>query len=80
MTIATHALDHAAPVAAQTTLGFKIAGIAFAAVVPALFWVALFAGAASLAGVTVAASALVLPGAAVTLFLTAVCAPIMLKA
>ncbi len=80
MTIATHALDHAAPVAAETTLGFKIVGIAFAAVVPALFWIGLFAGAASLAGVTFAASALVLLGAAIMLFLAAVCAPVILKA
>ena len=80
MTIATHALDRAAPVAAETALGFKIAGIAFAALVPALFWVALLAGAASFFGVTFAASALVLTGTAITLFLTAVCAPVMLKA
>ena len=80
MSLATHALDRAATETTQPTLGVKLAGLAVATLVPAMFWVAVLAGTASLFGVTFAASALAMTGAAIALFLAAVCAPVMLPA
>lgn len=58
----------------------QIAGLLLAMTLPALFWTALIAGGAGLAGIAVTASALVLTGTAIAAFLCAVCAPIMLRA
>ena len=59
---------------------FKAAGLAAAMVLPALFWVAVIGGLGHAAGFSFAASGLALTGTAISLFLGAVCAPIMLKA
>lgn len=58
---------------------FKAAGLAFAALVPALFWTGVIAAAGPMLGYAVAPAALVALGASITLFLTAVCAPIILR-
>ncbi len=58
----------------------QIAGLLAAMTIPAMFWTALIAGGASLAGMAVTASALVLTATAIAAFLGAVCAPIMLRA
>jgi hypothetical protein len=58
----------------------KLAGIAVAALFPALFWTGLALGIGSLMGVTIAASTLIVSGSSIALFLGAVCAPIMLRA
>ncbi len=58
---------------------FKAAGLAFAAVVPALFWVGVIATAGPTLGYTFPPAALMALGATIALFLTAVCAPIILR-
>lgn len=58
---------------------FKATGLAFAALVPALFWTGLIAAAGPLLGYAVPPAALMALGATIALFLTAVCAPIMLR-
>lgn len=58
---------------------FKAAGLALVAIVSALFWMGFIAAAGNALGYTVPVSALVAVGSAIALFLTAVCAPIMLR-
>ncbi len=77
MTIAGQTLDAAAAPAGQV---FKFAGVVLAMAIPALFWTAVLAIAAPAAGIAATASALGLTGAAIALFLGAVCAPVMLRA
>ncbi|MBK9079694.1 MAG: hypothetical protein WBP38_14100 [Hyphomicrobium sp.] len=60
-------------------LAYRLAGLAFATVLPAAFWVVVAASIANAVGVTIAASALVAVGAVIALFLGSVCAPIILK-
>ena len=59
---------------------FKVIGLAIVTVLPALFWTALLAASGHAVNVTFAPSALALTAAAITLFLAAVCAPIMARA
>jgi hypothetical protein len=79
MRASTHLLT-AAAAGADRDQSAQIAGLLAAMTLPALFWTALIAGGASLAGIAVTASALVLTGTAIAAFLGAVCAPIMLRA
>ena len=58
---------------------FKAAGLAFAAIVPALFWMGILAAAGPAFGYTIAPAALMALGTAIAVFLAAVCAPIMLR-
>lgn len=58
----------------------SLAGVVAASVMPSLFWVALIAAAGNVLGFVIPASALVATGAAISLFLAAVCAPLMLRA
>lgn len=58
----------------------RLLGVLIAACLPALFWTAAAAGTGAFFGVTFALSSLLLAGAAIAVFLGAVCAPIMLKA
>lgn len=64
-------------ISGQSTWIFRSVGLALVTLLPALFWTAVAATAGRLFGVTFAPTALVLTGAAITLFLAAVCAPIM---
>lgn len=58
---------------------FKAAGLAFAGLVPALFWTGIIAAAGLMFGYRVAPAVLVALGGAIALFLIAVCAPIILR-
>ena len=64
-------------ISAQSTWIFKSLGLALVTVLPALFWTALIATAGHVFGIVFAPAALLLTAAAITLFLAAVCAPIM---
>lgn len=64
-------------ISGQSTWIFKSVGLALVTLLPALFWTALIATAGRFLGVTFAPAALLATGAAITLFLAAVCAPIM---
>jgi hypothetical protein len=77
-TVETVAMDRKA--LDRNTLAYRLVGLAVATVLPALFWVALAVSLGHAAGVTFSALALTLVGGAITLFLSAVCAPIILKA
>ena len=79
MRASTHILT-AAAAGAYRDHSAQIAGLLAAMTIPAMFWTALIAGGASLAGMAVTASALVLTATAIAAFLGAVCAPIMLRA
>jgi hypothetical protein len=78
MTAAT-ALEVRHTASAQDQLVFRCAGLAVATVLPALFWVSIAAAVSNAMGTELSAQALAVTGAAITLFLAAVCAPIMLK-
>lgn len=82
MIAARSAADTVRPAAAArgyNDRAFKAAGLAFAAILPAMFWTLLVAFAAPVLGYAVAPAALVALGCAIALFLAAVCAPIMLR-
>ncbi|MEQ1718553.1 MAG: hypothetical protein ABL907_21645 [Hyphomicrobium sp.] len=64
----------------QSAHSAKVAGVLFAAIVPALFWVTLIAITANAFALTIAPVALAVTGSAIALFLAAVCAPLMLRA
>ena len=59
---------------------FKVAGLAVAMLVPALFWVAVIAAVSNVASFPIGANSLTIVGAAISLFIGTVCAPLMLKA
>ena len=67
------------PALATSPLAFRLTGLAFATVLPALFWIALAAEFAHVTNTHVAALALLMAGTAIASFLAAVCAPIILK-
>jgi ABC-type Fe3+-siderophore transport system permease subunit len=80
MTALTNAVLEAPAAAVPKSHLPKIAGVLFAAIVPALFWVAMIALIANVFGLTVTPMVLALTGSAISLFLAAVCAPLMLRA
>ena len=59
---------------------FKIAGLAMAALLPAIFWTALLASVGGYFGLNISPSGLACTGGAIGLFLTAVCAPLIANA
>lgn len=71
-------LAHAAEAVASGQ-AYRVAGLLFASIVPALFWMAVAGSVALAAGVAVTAKALTAAGAAIAVFLGYVCAPIMLR-
>lgn len=73
----TQTLSHEAP---ESPLLYRLAGLAFATVLPALFWVSVIAMLAPLAGTTPSAMALIMTGCAIGVFLGSVCAPLVLGA
>lgn len=77
-TVETAAADRKSLV--RNALAYRLSGLAIATVLPALFWVAFAAGFGHVAGVTFSAMSLALFGSAITLFLGAVCAPLILNA
>lgn len=82
MIAARSAADTISPAAAArgyNDRAFKAAGLAFAAILPAMFWTVLAAAVAPVLGYAVAPAGLVALGCTIALFLTAVCAPIMLR-
>lgn len=80
MTAATHAvLASAKPAGVSSGLAAQLTGVAIAALVPALFWVGVIAGAGTMLGYAIPAQALFATGAAIAAFLAAVCAPLMLR-
>lgn len=84
MTAATSALElksltgHATETASP--LVYRLAGLALATVLPALFWVAVAASLGNAAGIQFGATGLILTGTTIAVFLGSVCAPIVLKA
>ena len=60
-------------------LAYRLASLAFATVVPAVFWVVTANWIAKVAGVQVPFAALLAVGMAIAAFLGSVCAPIVLK-
>lgn len=58
----------------------RVAGVALASILPALFWMFIGSGIAQIAGIHVTASALIASGCVIAAFLGYVCAPIMLRA
>lgn len=69
-----------AALATGNDVAAKAFGVFLAACLPALFWTAAAAGVGALVGMTFALSSLLIAGSAIAAFLSAVCAPIMLKA
>lgn len=59
---------------------YRVAGLLFASIVPALFWMMIAHGVAHVAGFAVTTSALAATGVIIAAFLGYVCAPIMLRA
>ena len=57
----------------------RVAGLVFASIVPALFWMAIARGVAHVAGISVTLTALMATGTMIAAFLGYVCAPIMLR-
>ena len=80
MTAATQTLQSHTLAMPGDGRSFKVAGLAFAMLVPALFWVAVIAAVGHAVGFSMTASGLVIVGAAICLFIGTVCAPLMLKA
>ena len=59
---------------------FKIGGLALAALVPALFWTLVVGSVGRYFGFELSPSALAYTGSGIGLFLTAVCAPLIVNA
>lgn len=59
---------------------YRVAGLLFASIVPALFWMMIAHGVARFAGIAMTATALAATGGMIAAFLGYVCAPIMLRA
>lgn len=72
-------LTSAAPVLTSRQL-YRIAGVLFASIVPALFWMMMASGVAHIAGIHLTTTVLTTTGCAIAAFLGYVCAPIMLRA
>lgn len=79
MTAATSVLGAQASGIGASPLAYRLAGLAFATVLPAFFWVALAATVSPAFGVTLTPSALITAALVIALFLGSVCAPIVLK-
>ena len=79
MTAAAQSIESSTIALPQGGLVFKLMGLAIVTIFPALTWLAIVAGAGHAAGYDFAATSLALTGAAIGLFLAAVCAPLMLK-
>jgi hypothetical protein len=79
MTAATRAVEIQSSQLTEHRLLYRLIGLSVAALMPALFWVAVVAGIGHAAGLTPTAPALAVLGASIAVFLGAVCAPIMLK-
>lgn len=79
MSLSMGPVRYAAPDAARTVQLNTLAGIAFAALLPALFWPFVLNFALAQFGVVVSVAALFASGAAIALFLTTIIAPIMLR-
>lgn len=80
MTAATTAIDLKPSEMTASPLVYRLAGLAFATVLPALFWVAMAVFIGQAAGVQFGASVLILTGTSIAVFLGSVCAPIVLRA
>jgi hypothetical protein len=79
MTAATSALDVQSSVIVASPLVYRLAGLAFATVLPAFFWVTFASTVGPAFGVTLTPLELIIAGSAIALFLGSVCAPIVLK-
>jgi hypothetical protein len=80
MTAATSAVVLQPSEVVASRLFYRLAGLAFATMLPAFFWVTLAAMVGPSVGITLSASALIFTGVAIALFLGSVCAPIVLSA
>ena len=80
MTATTSVLEAHLEAPAQDQMVYRFAGLAVATVLPALFWVSIAAAVSASMGAALSAPTLAVTSVAITLFLVAVCAPIMLKA
>lgn len=70
------------PVAQRSAAGFvgtRLAGLAIASLVPAVFWMILIDTAATSLGTPLALHTIWIMGAAIAVFLAAVCAPLILR-
>lgn len=72
-------VPYVAAVSARNLQLNTLAGIAFAALLPALFWPFVLSFALAQFGVVVSGTALLASGVAIALFLTTVVAPIMMR-
>ena len=79
MTAAAQSIEIRTVAMSRDGLLFKFIGLAVVTIFPAMTWLAIVAGAGHAAGYDFAATSLALTGAAISLFLAAVCAPLMLK-
>lgn len=66
-------------VASASPLVYRLAGLAFATVLPALFWVGIAVLVGRATDIHLSATAMVAAGVAIAAFLGSVCAPIVLK-
>jgi hypothetical protein len=71
-------LDNSARSAKRSGFG-RFAGIAIASIVPAIFWCIVIELGSLWLGAPLAAGTVLIVGAAITLFLFAICAPLMLR-
>ncbi len=68
-----------APVVGQRSRSLRFVGLAIAALVPAVFWVVLLALAGNWLNAPLSLLTIEITGAAIALFLAAVCAPMILR-
>jgi hypothetical protein len=68
-----------APAKRQSIRIAQLFGLAIASVVPGAIWAAIIAGIAALAGTPLALRTIVITGGIIALFLSFVCAPVVLR-
>lgn len=79
MQVAANAIHSYEAVDADSSYASRLLGLVLVAAVPALIWAALLNAGATAAGFNLSVQALGIFAAAVATFLTAVCAPLMLR-
>jgi hypothetical protein len=72
-------LDPVATRSAAGSRGGRLVGLAIASLLPAVFWMALIKATATWLGVSPAPHTIWFAGAAITVFLATVCAPLILR-
>ncbi len=80
MAAATPILDVETQDLNASAVAYRIAGLALATILPAIFWVVCAVTLGGAAGITFAPLPLAMAGTAIAVFLGTVCAPIIFKA